>query len=151
MNCYESALLGVGLLGASLYTSAVPKEDINKLRNVLDEKAVKAYDNISNERHSQYIQGLGLGLLLVLLTNYFYGNMITNSFHKATLFLLIMLAVSLFYYLLSPKSDYMLNHIDTPEENKAWLHVYKTMKQRYIIGFILGAVASIPLSNAFCN
>ena len=150
MNCYESALLGVGLLGASLYTSAVPKDEINKLRNVLDEKAVDAYDKISKERYSQYIQGLGLGLILVLVINYFYGESITNSYHKATLFLLIMLATSLFYYLISPKSDYMLNHINTPKENSAWLEVYKTMKQRYIFGFILGALASIPISRSFC-
>lgn len=150
MNCYESGLLGIGLLGAGIYTSFVPKNEINKLRDILSGEAVDAYQKISHERFNQYLQGLGLGFLVMLLVNHFYGQNITNSYYKTTLFLLIVLAVSLFYYLLIPKSDYMLNHISSEEENKAWLYVYKNMKNRYIIGFLLGAVASIPISNALC-
>ncbi len=151
MDCFESALLGVGLLGASVYTSFVPKEEVNMLKNMLSGDALNAYNKINKERYTQYFQGLALGFLLVILINNFYGEMITNSFHKTTLFLLIVMSVSLFYYLMMPKSDYMLNHITTEKENKAWLHVYKTMKNRYIIGFLLGALASIPLSNAYCK
>jgi hypothetical protein len=151
MDCFESALLGVGLLGASVYTSFVPKEEVNMLKNILSGDALNAYNKINKERYTQYFQGLALGFLLVILINNFYGEMITNSFHKTTLFLLIVMSVSLFYYLMMPKSDYMLNHITTEKENKAWLHVYKTMKNRYIIGFLLGALASIPLSNAYCK
>ncbi len=150
MDCYESGLLGIGLLGAGIYTSFVPKNEINKLRNILSGEAVDAYQKISNERFNQYLQGLGLGFLVMLLVNHFYGQNIINSYHKTTLFLLIVLAVSLFYYLLVPKSDYMLNHISSEKENKAWLDVYKNMKNRYIVGFLLGAVASIPISNALC-
>jgi hypothetical protein len=151
MNCFDSAVLGIGLLGAGIYTSFVPKDEINQLRNILSGKAVDAYQKINEERFNQYLQGLALGFILVLLVNYFYGENISNSYHKTTLFLLIVLVTSLFYYLLSPKSDYMLNHLHTPKEINAWLNVYKTMKQRYIVGFILGVVASIPLSNALCN
>jgi hypothetical protein len=28
--------------------------------------------------------------------------------------------------------------------------VYKTMKMRYILGFLLGIGAAIPMANAFC-
>ena len=50
-----------------------------------------------------------------------------------------------------PKSDYMLNHLTTQEENKAWLEVYKQMQQKYLIGFILGSLSAIPLSLILCN
>jgi hypothetical protein len=43
-----------------------------------------------------------------------------------------------------------LNHLRSEEENKAWLSVYKNMKFRYLIGFVLGALAAIPLGNALC-
>ncbi len=151
MDCFESALLGIGLLGASVYTSFVPKEEVHMLKNMLSGDALNAYKNINKERFTQYFQGLALGFLLVILINNFYGDMITNSFHKTTLFLLIVMSVSLLYYMMMAKSDYMLNHITTEKENKAWLHVYKTMKNRYLVGFLLGALASIPLSNAYCK
>jgi hypothetical protein len=150
MNCYDSAILGVGLLGASIYTSFVPKDEVNKLKNILSGESLEAYKRINTERFTQYYQGLGLGFALALFINYLYGEMINNTYHKTTLFLLIVLGISLFYYLLMPKSDYMLNHIQGIKENQAWLDVYKTMKTRYTIGFILGAFASVPLSNSLC-
>ncbi len=151
MNCYDSAILGVGLLGASIYTSFVPKDEVNKLKNILSGESLEAYKKINTERFTQYYQGLGIGFALALLINYLYGEMIKNTYHKTTLFLLIVLGISLFYYLLAPKSDYMLNHIQGGKENQAWLEVYKTMKYRYTIGFLLGALASVPLSNSLCN
>jgi hypothetical protein len=35
----------------------------------------------------------------------------------------------------------MLEHIETNEQAKAWLGIYKTMKNRCYIGMILGVVA----------
>jgi hypothetical protein len=44
----------------------------------------------------------------------------------------------------------MLNHLQTQEQNKAWLEIYKKMQSRYISGFILGCLAAIPISYAVC-
>ncbi len=150
MNCYDSALIGVGLLGASVYTSFVPDNEVHKLKNILSGDDIEAYKRINNERFSLYFQGLIIGFIIVVLVNFLYGENISNPYHKTTLFLLIILGFSLFYYLLSPKSDYMLNHINSEKENKAWLDVYLTMKNRYLWGFVFGALASIPLSNSLC-
>lgn len=46
-----------------------------------------------------------------------------------------------------PKSDYMLNYLKTPEENKKWLDVYKTMKFRYFYGFIIGNFSKYSIVN----
>jgi hypothetical protein len=45
----------------------------------------------------------------------------------------------------------MLNHLTTEEENKAWLEVYVNMQQKYLTGFILGSLSSIPLSLILCG
>jgi hypothetical protein len=66
------------------------------------------------------------------------------------MFTAVTLGIGVLYYLLMPKSDWMLLHLKTADENKAWLEVYKTMKQRYLIGMILGAAASVPFANALC-
>lgn len=150
MNCYISSFLGFGLLGASVYTSLVPADEINQLKNMISGEAAEAYKNIANNRAKLYTQGLLLGVILAFLIQYLYRSSIKNVFYKTTLFMFITLGTAASYYTLMPKNDWMLNHLKTPEENKAWLNIYKTMKYRYITGFIFAAIATIPLANAFC-
>jgi fructose-specific phosphotransferase system IIC component len=148
MNCYHSGVLGLSLLGGAVATLSVTEEQHNVLRNVLPENLDMIYEQIIIERRNHYIFGLVLGGILAFLV---IKNVKTvNRFHRISLFVAITLMTSVVFYLLMPKSDYMLNHMKTQEENKAWLEIYKTMKQRYIIGIILGALAAIPLANSFC-
>ena len=148
MNCTASAVAGIGLLGASIYTSMVPKEDVNRLRDIVSGEAADAYDKISKERVTLYIVGLLIGFLLAY-SAVFYSRL-SNRFHRGTTFIAIMLFTGVSFYTVYPKSDYMLNHIKSEKEAKAWMEVYKTMKMRYISGFIIGAFAAFPLANAFC-
>jgi hypothetical protein len=150
MNCTISAIAGVGLLGAAAYTSMVPKEDVNRLRDMVSGDAALAYEKISKERATLYIVGLLIGLGVAYLVVFLYGGRISNRFHRATTFTAITLFTGVTFYTVYPKSDYMLNHIKNDKEAKAWMEVYKTMKMRYIVGFFLGALAAVPLANAFC-
>jgi hypothetical protein len=54
-----------------------------------------------------------------------------------------------FYYMLSPKSDWMLNHMDNQEEVKAWLQMYRGMQYNYHMGMALGIIAVGVLAYAF--
>lgn len=148
MNCFVSGIAGIGLLGASIATNMATKEQTDQLHRVLSPELAAKYDAIVKERTTHYIQGLLIGLVI----SYFVLNRlsITNRFHRISLFFGVTLFTTALYYLLRPKSDYMLKHLKTAEENKAWLSVYKTMKFRYLIGFVLGAAAAIPLGNALC-
>lgn len=148
MNCVTSGILGIGLVGASITTLVGSKQSTNKLNNILPVESVIAYEKIVGERTNLYIQGLILGLILSFFIVY---NTQTNTrFHTITLFFAITLIVTLVYYTLMPKSDWMLNHLKTQKETKAWLEVYQNMKTRYVIGFILGTLAAIPLGNSLC-
>lgn len=148
MNCTVSAFFGVGLLGASVLTMSVSKEQTDSLRRVLTPEAAKTYNRIVKERTSHYFQGLVLGLFLTFA--FLYHTKITNMFHKSSLAFGVTLSVTMFYYMLMPKSDYMLRHLNSAAENEAWLRIYKTMRTRNLLGFVFGALASIPLSMAFC-
>jgi hypothetical protein len=150
MNCTLSAIAGVGLLGAAVYTSMVPKQDVNRLRDMVSGDAAKAYENISKERATLYVVGIAIGLVVAYLVVYTFGGRIANRFHRMTTFTAITLFTGVSFYTVYPKSDYMLNHIKNDKEAKAWMEVYKTMKMRYITGFVLGALAAVPLANAFC-
>ena len=149
MNCYLSGMFGLGMLGASYSTMSISDQEKNNLLDIFPPNLDKIYIKITNERRNIYFQGLILGiivsfLLLTLLT-------ITNKYHKITFFLAVALPISVIYYFITPKSDYMLNHLTTQEENKAWLKVYKQMQHKYLIGFILGSLSAIPISLILCE
>ena len=151
MNCFWSSVLGLGFVGAGFYTSLVPKEEVNKLRDMVSGEAAQAYEKISNERSTIYTSGLLFGALFALILNNLMKTNFSNTFHKITFNVLIILVFANLYYHFKPKSDFMLNYLKTPEENKAWLEVYNTMKSRYIIGFLISSIAAVPLANSMCQ
>jgi uncharacterized protein YacL len=148
MNCYLSGILGTAMLGAAISTMSVTEEQHNLLRNTFSDDLDKIYGNIVIERRNHYVIGLLLGLALSYLVLQLVK--INNRFHKMSLFVMITLMTGVVFYFLMPKSDYMLNHLKTEEQNKAWLEVYKTMKQRYFLGFLFGALAAVPFAHSFC-
>ena len=149
MNCYLSGIIGLGMLFASYSTMSISKQEKNRLIDIFPPELDKIYIKISNERRNIYFQGLLLGIII----SYFILTLlnIKNLYHRITFFLAITLSISVLYYFFIPKSDYMLNHLTTEEENKAWLEVYVNMQQKYLTGFILGSLSSIPLSLILCG
>jgi hypothetical protein len=149
MNCNVSTLLGLGMLGATFSTMTVSQNQYNKFISILTPELAKKYINITHMRRNLYVQGIIIGLILT----YFILNKfpITNSFHRTMLSIGITGLTSVLYYCLMPKKDYMLNHLKTQEEIKAWLKIYKKMKRRYLLGFIFGLLSAIPISNSFCK
>jgi uncharacterized protein YacL len=148
MNCTLSALVGIGMLGAAVSTMTVSKEQHDLLKETLSDELDQVYDSIAIERRNHYLMGLALGLVLAFMTLRMVKT--SNRFHRMTLFTLITLVTAVTVYSVLPKSDYMLNHLKTEEQTKAWLEVYKTMKHRYMLGFALGSLAAIPLAYAMC-
>ena len=148
MNCYLAGLLGIALLGGSFLTMTVSQEQHQKMREVLSDDMDRIYDGIVRERRNHYFLGLFLGVLLsvVLLArnpSYSLGT-------RMAYFLAVTLSTAILVYSFLPKSDYMLNHLKGPEENRAWLEMYRTMKMRYMAGVVLGAAAALPLARALC-
>jgi len=50
------------------------------------------------------------------------------------------------YYMLYPKSAYMVNNLENKDQSSKWLAVYKTMQYKYHVGMILGLVGYFLLS-----
>jgi len=149
MNCYTSAVLGLAMLGASFLTLTSNEEQHYKLKLSFPSSNLdKIYTGIVIERRNIFIQGLILGLVI----SYFTSNLFEqkNNFHKITFFLAVTLMVSVVYYFLIPKSDYMLNYLKTEEEIKAWLEIYKYMKLQYFLGFLFGFLSAIPIAYSMC-
>jgi hypothetical protein len=60
-------------------------------------------------------------------------------------------SVNYFYYILSPKSDWMVLHLKSAEETAAWLNVYRTMQYNYHAGLVLGILAVVAFGNSLCG
>ncbi len=148
MNCYLSSILGLGLLGGSIVTMTVSKEQHKTLKDVFSDDLDKKYDHIITERRNHYLIGLVVGIIISIIILKKITNV--NYYTRITLFLAITLGSAVLIYMLLPKSDYMLNYLKTPEENQKWLEVYKTMKSRYYIGFILGIIGAVLLGSVYC-
>ena len=122
--------------------------------SILTENICKnKYENIIKERRDIYLKGYGLGLILAFISLFLYekfgGNDKRKGLNKVCFIGGITLLVNYFYYMLTPKSDWMLNHMGNQEEVKAWLQMYREMQYNYHAGLALGIIAVGILAFAF--
>ena len=111
---------------------------IDNLTVLLNEQQKKKYKNIVKERLNNYIQGMVLGLIL----GFVYIQIVPESdLTRACMFTVIVLGTNYFYYILKPKSDYMIRHLNTKQQREAWLNIYKEMQFRCKMGFVLGVIS----------
>jgi uncharacterized protein YacL len=148
MNCHTAGIVGIALLGATFFTMTVTDQQHEALRKTLSPELDATYTRIATKRRNLYMQGLLIGLFVAYCVAKL--TKVTNAFHRVALVVATTLLVSVAYYSLMPKSEYMLQYLKTPEQNEAWLNVYKEMKGRYMIGFLLGAAAAVPIAYAMC-
>jgi uncharacterized protein YacL len=127
-------------------------EIVKHYKNSLPTDLQKRYDNISEERRRISIHGYILGLILSIFI-IFYNLKIKGLHMKTTALVCVVMATcfltNYFYYMLTPKSDWMLNHISNQQQTKAWLLMYREMSYNYHAGLVLGILATGILAFAF--
>jgi uncharacterized protein YacL len=127
-------------------------EIVKHYKNSLPSDLQKRYDNISEERRRISIHGYILGLILSLFI-IFYNLKIKGLQMKTFSLVCVVMATcfvtNYFYYMLTPKSDWMLNHISNQQQTKAWLLMYREMSFNYHAGLFLGIIAAGVLAFAF--
>lgn len=136
--------LAAGLIGTSLYTM-LSCSDCQALNQTFDLKQRAIYQGIVNERKSLALQGFLLGLVLSALYLYFMG-LSLDPFVNGCIYATITLGVQAFYYLLTPKSTYMVQHLTSQQQLDLYAAANRTMQWRGIMGLLLGflGLALIP-------
>ena len=142
ISCMISAIFIIGMIYFYNMTdkSAIVKHYKEKLPSDLQ----KRYEKISKERRTISYYGYGLGVIFSLFI-IFYNTQIKS--HRMNAFALVCTVMATcfltnyFYYMLSPKSDWMLNHTNSQEQVKAWLQMYREMSFNYHAGLALGIIA----------
>jgi hypothetical protein len=155
MPCTISALLATVAIISMIYmNNAMNKsQTVQTYQKQLPVELKQLYHRITNERLKIYYMGYILGFLLSLIIIY-YNQQIHPREKMTTLTMTtIVIAVSFvtnyFYYILSPKSEWMLDNIKTPQQSKAWLKMYRNMQIYYHSGLVLGIVGVALISIAY--
>jgi hypothetical protein len=149
ISCSISAIFIIGMI--YFYNATHNDPVILNYKSQLSPKQRPIYDNIVAERQRISIQGYSLGAFLSLLL------IISNSQYKifkapyssVCLVLMISFFTNYFYYMLSPKTDWMLNHMESSAQAQAWVKMYRTMQYNYHAGLVLGILGVGVLAYAF--
>ena len=151
MPCVSYCLLGSALVGSSILTMITCKTSgvFKHFTNMLDDNQKQIYKSVINERLSIYIQTLVLGIIVATIV--VFNIVELNQTPRICIFVLIALGINYLGYSLYPKSTFILEHLTSPEQNKAWLGIYKEMKLRCIMGLVLGALGYIVLAKGVCS
>ena len=146
ISCSISAIFIIGMI--YFYNATSKNATVIQYRQKLNMQQREAYDKIAKERLHISMQGYGLGLILSGLIIYYKKKQL-----KSTSLVCLVLATSFitnyFYYMLSPKSDWMLNHVESREQTHAWLQMYRTMQFYYHAGLVLGIIGVGVMAYAF--
>ena len=150
ISCMISAVFIIGMI--YFYNMTDKSEIVKHYKSSLPSDLQKRYENIAKERMAISFYGYGLGFILSLFI-IFYNLKIKGA--KMTTFALVCTVMATcfltnyFYYMLIPKSDWMLNHVNSSEQTKAWLQMYREMSFNYHLGLALGIIAVGIFSFAF--
>lgn len=148
--CSLTCFIAILFLVANVYTmlSVDCKNKKEKLYSLLNEGQKKIHQKIVEERKSIYFKGYGVGLILSCILIFVYKYVINRSNKKNMSIWMIVCMVgaitftsNYLYYILSPKTTYMVQHLDNKQQIDEWLKIYRYMQVKYHVGLVLGIVA----------
>jgi uncharacterized protein YacL len=126
------------------YNATTNSQTVQHYRDKLPTNLKQLYDKISNERLRISIYGYVLGFFLSLCIIFYNLKLKRERLSNISLVCIVIATCFLtnyFYYMLTPKSEWMLNHINSPEQTKLWLQLYRNMSLYYHSGLVLGIIA----------
>ena len=150
ITCSIAAVFIIGKI--YFYNATTNSQVVKHYREKLPTHLKQLYDKLSNERLKISIYGYVLGFLLSLCIIFYNLTSKREKLNNKSVVCIVIATCFLtnyFYYRLTPKSDWMLNHINNGEQSKLWLQMYKTMSLYYHTGLVLGIIAVGILAFAF--
>lgn len=142
LSCVISAIFIIGMI--YFYNLSDKSKIVRHYKYSLPTDLQKRYEKITKERMSISYQGYALGVILSLGIIFYNLKIKGNKLNNISLVCTVIATAFLtnyFYYMLHPKSDWMLNHMHNQQEVKAWLLMYREMQVNYHMGLVLGIIA----------
>ena len=142
ISCMISAIFIIGMI--YFYNLTDKSKIVKHYKSSLSSDLQKRYDKITKERANISYQGYALGVILslgIIFYNLRFKGAKLNNISLVCIVVATAFVTNYFYYMLHPKSDWMLNHTHNQEEVKAWLLMYREMQYNYHMGLVLGIIA----------
>jgi len=150
ISCMISTIFLIGMI--YFYNISGKSEIVNRYKSSLSPDLQKRYEKITHERLMISYKGYALGVLLsiiIIFYNLKIKSLKMNTISLVCTVLATAFITNYFYYILHPKQDWMLNHINDKEQVKAWLQMYREMQKNYHMGFVVGIIGLGVLAFAF--
>ena len=142
ITCIFSAVFVISMI---FMTNAMStSQTIQTYQKQLPQDLQQLYQQIRDERTQIFYTGYIIGFILALAI------IVYNTQIKKTkmgwpsmvcLTVTVAFITNYFYYILTPKTKWMLDHIENPDQTKAWLQMYKNMQTYYHGSLALGIIA----------
>ena len=153
--CLSTCGLAITFLIADMYMTfnADKSGAKDNFVRLLSAEQRRRYGNIIAERRNiyftSYIVGLALSVVFIVLTRNLER---TRWFSTGIICTVggITLLVNYLCYILAPKSDYMIMHLEGKAQRAAWLELYRYMQVKYHTGLLFGIIAAMLLAKATC-
>lgn len=142
MVCINTCILALAFIVGTIFAMSLSKNEsiFQKYKRSLTLEQIRAYERITVERLWLYISGTIIGIIIALIFT-----QRTKPIINGCIFLVIVFAVQYFYYILMPKSDWMLLHLTNKKQIEYWLKIYRHMSIRWHFGFVVGLVGAFLL------
>lgn len=124
--------------------------------NSLDVGKKAIYDNIVQERTMIYIKSIFVAFLLsfiyfaIIPKGIFFKPLRMSKMSISAISIIIFYIVSYNFYILYPKSDYMMLHLDNEVQKLSWLKIYKDMQYNYHLSYVIGFIGVSILFIGLC-
>jgi hypothetical protein len=152
---YAAIVVVVSALYMGVATRVCGSEEKDALVKSLSYEQAEQYAALVKERLSLYGKGYayGVGVSALLVLAYYLSRTLLHprsasaaaarELIRSPLSLLCITAVvstvtMYFYYTMSPKSDYMILHLDGEEQRRHWMDIYRTKQTQYNTGLLIG-------------
>jgi len=149
MYCKTACSLAIVFLVSNLYLLLSPNifNEYDTMKKTFSKEELERYKKITDERKNisirGYIYGVVLSILFFIVNHYLEKNRKFSVKYTVCIVGAITFVTHYLYYILYPKSDYMIVHLDKKGQREAWLKIYRTMQYRSHMGFVCGIIAAM--------
>jgi len=145
MKCLPLCYIGIAFLVANVVMTIACDKGAQKhaFYDTLTPELVAKYEGIIEERRRIYFTGYAYGLVLAfVVVAYAKKTKKLGTSGGICVMAGVTLLTNYFYYILTPKTDYMVIHLETDDQRVQWQNIYRTMQVKYHSGLLLGIVAA---------
>lgn len=149
-TCFISAVIVIAMIIMTFLIHL--DEDIQSYEQSMSPELRQVYTGIVQERQSIFFTGYIIGFVLAIMYLVFRNNKFSFATPQTICIVIaISFIVNHLYYMLSPKTDYMVLHLNNESDREKWLLVYRRMQLYFHVAFALGLIGVGVLGYGFCR